>query len=468
VTDVLDADIAAFRAGLAGSVVMAGDSDYEAVRAECIWNGNIQSRPWMIVRCSSAEDVAATIAFARASGKELSVRGGGHGFSGACAADQGVMIDLGPMAEVTIDPAAMRARCGGGTRWAQLDAAAQEHGLATPGGFISHTGVAGLTLGGGMGWLTRKAGLSCDNVTAVEIVTADGRILRAAADENPDLFWAVRGGGGNFGVVTSFEFQLHREGPMVELALFFWDLDGGGAAFRAARDLVPSLPDDISMFLAGLNAPPAPFVPEEHQLKPGYAVLLVGHGSAEEHTRAVDQLRRAAPPLFEFMTPIPFVGLQQMFDESAPWGIQGYEKAVYLDELTDDAIDVIVRHMPAKASPMSFMPIFVLGGEYARRAEGDTAFGGSRSTMYVLNIAAVAPTLELLEADREWVQRMWSDLVPYAEGIGSYVNFMADYEEDRIRAAYGPDKYARLAAIKAAYDPDNVFHHNANIRPAAS
>ena len=467
-TDVLGADIAAFRASLTGRLVMADDTDYGAVRAECVWNGYIEKQPWMIVQCATAQDVAAAMAFARAAGRDLSVRGGGHGFAGSCVADDGVMIDLGPMCEVTIDPDAMRARCGGGTRWAQLDAAAQEHGLATPGGFISHTGIAGLTLGGGMGWLTKKAGLSCDNVTAVEMVTADGRILRASADENPDLFWAVRGGGGNFGVVTSFEFQLHRVGPMVELALLFWDLDGGSAALRAARDLAPTLPEDVSMFIGALNAPPAPFVPAEHQLQPGYAVVVVGFGAAEEHAAATDRLRQAAPPLFEFMTPIPYTALQQMFDESAPWGINGYEKAIYLDELTDGAIDVITRHMPLKASPMSFMPVFCLGGEYSRKDEMETAFGGSRRSCYVVNIAAIAPTRELMEADREWVRAFWSDLVPHADGVGSYVNFMAEYEQDRIVAAYGREKYEKLAALKALYDPDNVFHHNANIRPAAS
>ena len=465
-TDVIGADLETFRAGLAGRAVTQADADYDAVRAECVWNGDIDRRPWVIARCHSAADVAATIRFARAAGREIAVRGGGHGFSGSCIVEGGVMIDLGPMNQVQVDAQARRATCGGGTRWAELDAATQEHGLATPGGFISHTGVAGLTLGGGMGWLSRKAGLSCDNVVSVEIVTADGSILRASADENPELFWAVRGGGGNFGVVTSFEFALHQIGPVVQMALLFWDLDHGPAAFRAARDVIPSLPDDVTIFLAGLNAPPAPFVPEAHQLQPGYAAVVVDHGSPSDHARALDALRAGAAPLFEFATPIPHTALQQMFDESAPWGIRGYEKAIYLDELTDGAIDVIAAHLPRKTSPMSFMPIFALGGEYARKADSDNAFGGSRSTRYVVNIAAIAPTPELLEADRSWTRSFWSDLVPHAQGVGSYVNFMADYEEDRIRAAYGPDKYQRLAEVKATFDPDNVFHLNANIHPA--
>jgi len=465
--DVLAGDLESFRSGFEGRVVTGEDSDYDAVRAECVWNGAIDRRPWVIARATSAADVAAAVRFARVAGRELAVRGGGHNFSGSCIANDAVMIDLGAMCDVHVDPAAKRAVCGGGTRWSQLDAATQQHGLAAPGGFISHTGVAGLTLGGGLGWLSRKAGLSCDNLVSVELVTADGTILSASSEENADLFWAIRGGGGNFGVVTTFEFQLHEVGPIVQLGLSFWDLDHGGEAFRAARDQIGSVPDDIAIFLAALNAPPAPFVPEQYQGAPGYAVLLVGHGRTEDHAQVVAALREAAPPLFAFDTPIPFTQLQQMFDESAPWGIQGYEKAVYLDELTDAAIDVIVEHVPRKASPMSFVPMFVLGGAYAEHADAETAFGGSRQTRYVVNIAAVAPTAELLEADRAWVRAFWSDLVPHAAGVGSYVNFMSEYEQDRVVASYGAEKYDRLSQIKATYDPDNVFHLNANIRPAA-
>ena len=461
----LRANLQSFGDRFSGRVVTADDPDFDAVRAECVWNGDIDRRPWVIAQATSAADVAAAVGLAREVGRDVAVRGGGHNFSGSCIADDAVMIDLGPMCDLHVDPGTKRAVCGGGARWSQLDAATQEHGLATPGGFISHTGVGGLTLGGGMGWLTRKAGLSCDNLVSVELVTADGAVVRASADENPDLFWAVRGGGGNFGVVTTFEFQLHEVGPTVQIALSFWDLDHGPDALRAARDQVPQLPDDISVFLAALNAPPAPFVPENYQGAPGYAVLLVGHGPVEAHAQAAAALREAAPPAFAFDTPIPFTHLQQMFDESAPWGIRGYEKAVYLDELTDGAIDVIARHTPNKASPMSFMPIFVLGGNYARHSDDETAFGGRRQTRYALNIAAIAPTAELLEADREWARAFWSDLVPHADGVGSYVNFMSDFDQDRVVASYGRDKYQRLSEVKATFDPDNVFHLNVNIKP---
>jgi hypothetical protein len=465
-TDLLPSELESFRGDFTGRVVTASDSDYDAVRAECVWNGDIDRRPWVIARARSGADVAAAVRLARASGRDLTVRGGGHNFSGSSIADDAIMIDLGALNDVSVDPAARTARAGGGTRWAQLDAATQEHGLGTPGGFVSHTGIAGLTLGGGMGWLSRKAGLSCDNLLSAEVVTADGAIARASAEENPDLFWAIRGGGGNFGVVTEFEFRLHEVGPIVQLSLSFWDLDHGPDAFRAIREQVDDLPGDIAIFLGGLNAPPAPFVPEQHRGAPGYAVLLVDHGAPAVHARAVGDLRRAVAPLFTFDTPIPYVALQQMFDETAPWGIRAYEKAVYLDELTDESIDVIARHIPGKASPMSFMPTFVLGGKYAEPSEEDTAFGGSRRTRYALNIAAVAPTAEELETDRAWVRSFWADLVPSAGGTGSYVNFMSEFEEDRIVASYGAEKYQRLSQIKAKYDRTNLFHHNANIRPA--
>jgi FAD/FMN-containing dehydrogenase len=464
--DVAALDLDAFREEFGGRVVTANDTDYDTVRAECVWNGDIDRRPWVIARVSCANDVAAAVRFAKGAGREIAVRGGGHNFSGSCIADDAVMIDLGGLCDISVDPATRTARCGGGTRWAQLDAATQEHGLAAPGGFVSHTGVAGLTLGGGIGWLSRKAGLSADNVLSVEIVTADGAILEASQYKNPDLFWAVRGGGGNFGIVTEFEFKLHEVGPIVQLSLSFWDLDHGSEAFRAMRDRVASLPNDVAIFFAGFNAPLAPFVPEQFHGLPGYAVLLVDHGSPDAHRGAMESLRGAAPPLFTFDTPIPYTALQQMFDEVVPWGTRGYEKAIYLDELTDGAIDVIARHLPSKASPISFMPIFVLGGKYADPGENDTAFGGSRRTMYVLNIAAFALDAELLATDRSWVRAFWADLVPYAGGVGSYVNFMNEFEQDRILASYGSDKYGRLAEIKAKYDPANLFHLNVNIKPA--
>jgi FAD/FMN-containing dehydrogenase len=462
----LDTAIASLQGTTDGVVSLPGEPAYES--AVSIWNGAIERRPAVTVSCTTAADIAAALGFAQGNGLEVSVRGGGHNYAGHALCDGGLMIDLTPMKSVTVDAPGRRAVCGGGTTWGELDAATQEHGLAVPGGFISTTGVAGLTLGGGLGWLSRLAGLSSDNLLSAEVVTADGRILRASNDENQDLLWALRGGGGNFGVVSSFEFNLTPVGPLVHLGMFMYKPEQGRDLFRFARDYVEQLPDECGVFMAGLSAPPEPFVPEEHQLAPVYAFAIVGLGDPEAHAALIEPVRQATSPLIELVTPIPYTALQQMFNDSAPWGIRAYEKAVYLDELSDEAIEVILEHQPKKQFPLSFLPIFVLGGAYRRTAEDATAFGGSRSHTYVVNIAAAAPTPEVYETEREWVRDFWAALVPHAAGVGSYVNFMTDPEQDRVLAAYGPAKYERLAAIKAEYDPNNVFHLNANIQPAVA
>ena len=456
-------DPAGLSSALSGRVIGPGDADYDAARL--VWNGEIDRRPAAVARCVDAPDVATAIRFARDAGLDLTVRGGGHNFGGAAVSDGAVMIHLGDMSQVSVNPVACTARCGGGTTWAQLDAATQQHGLATPGGTISHTGVGGLTLGGGFGWLTHQFGLSCDNLLSATVVTADGRTVRAAADEHPDLFWALRGGGGNFGVVTDFEFGLHPVGPVVQVGLFFWDLDHGRDALRLAREITASLPEKMGALIAASNAPPAPFVPPQHHFAPGYSLVVVGFGAETDHARLVDSVRSALPPLFDLVTPMPYVAVQQMLDDAAPWGILGYEKAVYLDTLSDAAIEITLDQLPRKQSPMSFCPIFPVGGAFTAVAEEATAFGGPRQPVTAFNIAAIAPTVELLDADRSWARGFWDVLRPHAQGTGSYVNFMTEFDDDRVRATFGAAKYARLAEIKAAYDPDNVFHHNANIRP---
>jgi FAD/FMN-containing dehydrogenase len=464
-TDMTAASIDAFRNTFTGTALTSGDDNYDTARA--VWNGAIDRRPAVIARCSSAGDVAQAIKWATDNDLEIAVRGGGHNYAGHGVCDGGVMIDLSPMNQVSVDPTARRATCGGGATWEALDAATQEHGLATPGGFISHTGIGGLTLGGGVGWLTKKAGLSCDNVVGADVVTADSRIARASADENPDLFWALRGGGGNFGVVTSFEFALHEVGPMVNLGLFFWGLDKGTDALRFSRDYISTLPPDAAAFLAvALSAPPAPFVPEQYHFLTGHALLVVGLGSPEAHAAAVAPIREAVPPLFEMVTPIPYTALQQMFNEGAAWGTLGYEKALYLDELSDGALAVIAEYAPKKNSPEAFCPTFVLTGAFLDTKDDETAFGGGRIDGYLFNIAGDAQTTEAYEAGRVWVRAFWEAMRPHARGSGGYINFQSDADEDRVRSSYGPDKYARLAKVKAAWDPKNVFHLNANIRPA--
>ncbi|NUP51758.1 MAG: FAD-binding oxidoreductase [Catenulispora sp.] len=460
-SDLIGTEIPLFK----GRVVTSQDADFDTARK--VWNGVIDHCPAVIAECRDAEDVAAALAHARDRDLEVSVRGGAHNFGGNACWPDSLVVDLRAMNRVSVDPAARVARCGGGALLRELDAATQEHGLATPAGTISNTGVGGLTLGGGFGWLTHDHGMTIDNLLSAHMVLADGSSVEVSPQENADLFWAIRGGGGNFGVVTEFRFALHPVGPMVHMGLLFWALPQGAEALAVMRDTVDALPPGFGGLLAiGLNAPPAPFVPQEHHFTPGYALILAGFGTAEEHAAVVDAARAKLAPLFDFVTPMPYTALQQMLDEAAPPGILAYERALYLNSLSEDVIAVMAEYSGRKSSPMSFSPAFRMDGAYSAVPEDATAFGGSRQPGYTVNLACVAPTPELWEADRAWVREYWSALVPYARGEGSYVNFMVEADQRRILAAYGPEKYQRLAKIKAQYDPENLFRHNANIKPA--
>jgi FAD binding domain/Berberine and berberine like len=461
-TNTVSTGIEALRAAMDGRVLLPDDPEYD--RAALIWNGAIDRSPAVVARCSSAADVAAALLWAQECGMEVAVRGGGHGVSGAAVVDGGLTIDLSALTSVVVDPVARRARCGGGTSLAQLDAACQEHGLAVPAGTVSHTGVAGLTLGGGFGWLSPMAGLSIDNLISAEVVLVDGRVVRASEHEYPDLFWALRGGGGNFGVVTEFEFRLHPVGPLVNVGMFFFGVDRAEEAIRLGRDVLTKLPRNAGGGMVGSNAPPAPFVPEEVHFAPGVALMVIGLGTADEHAALLAPLRAAAP-LFELVTPMPYTALQQMLDETAPWGVHGYSKGLYLDELTDEAVDVIAGTLRAKTSPMSMLLVFPLGGAYGDVPDDATAWGGSRSAKYAAVIDAIVPDPQMFAAERQWARSAWDAVLPFASGIGSYVNMMSEFDEDRVRASYGA-KYERLAMIKTVYDPGNVLRANANIKPA--
>jgi FAD binding domain/Berberine and berberine like len=452
------------RADMNGPVIVAEDGDFDGARR--VWNAEIDRYPAAIARCESAADVAAAVTFARANRLDVSVRGGAHNTAGTAVSDNGLMIDLSQLNDVTINPDARRASVGGGALMADLDAAAQAHGLATPAGLISHTGVGGLTLGGGMGWLTRLYGLSIDNLVGAEVVTAAGEVLAVSEDEHPDLFWAIRGGGGNFGVVTRFEFRLHEVDPTVQLGMFFWPLEQGADVLRLARDVVANLPADINAVIGAINAPPAPFVPEEHQLAPGYVLVLTGFGSAA-HEEIVADIRRRLPPLFDLVTPIPYVALQQMLDEANAWGSFAYEKGTYIEDLSDAIIDVLTARVSAKTSPQSTVLLYRLDGAYSAVADDATAFSGGRSPRFAVFIIGMAPDAAGLALERRWVTGLWDALQPHSISTGDgYVNGTTDYTADRVRGSYGPRKYERLARIKAEYDPDNVFHVNANIVPA--
>jgi len=451
------------RAAMAGVVFTPEHPDYD--QARLLWNADADRRPEVVARCSSAADVVAALRYAQAEGLEIAVRCGAHSMSGQSGVDGGLVIDLSGMREVAVDPELRRARAGGGALISDLDAATQAHGLAVPTGMVGHTGIGGLTLGGGMGWLTRQAGLACDNLESVEIVVADGRVLRASAEENPDLFWAVRGGGGNFGVVTEFEYRLHEVGPMIQFALLFWEVERGTEALRAIREAVAGLPRSCNVIVGGLSAPPAPFVPAEHRFKAGFALMIAGFGDPGEHAMVVDRLRGALPPLFDTVTPMPYTALNQMFDQANCWGQYYYEKSTRYTELTDDVIDVMVTHLSRRTSPMSVMLSYRLAEAYCEADPEATAFGGTRDPQYATFVVAVASDGDALAAERTWARGLLDALQPFAMDAGTYVNGMTEQEDHRVRAAYGA-KYERLARIKAEYDPGNVLHRNINIKPA--
>ncbi len=357
--------LGARRATLNGPAIDRHDSAFD--RARRVWNGDIDRRPAVIVPCASPGDVAAAIAFAREQGLEIAVRCGAHSLAGWSSVDDGVVIDLSPLDQIAVEPGAKRVRVGGGALSGDVGAATQAHGLAVPVGLVSHTGVGGLTLGGGMGWLTRLGGLTIDNLVSAQVVTADGRVLRADENENPDLFWAVRGGGGNFGVVTEFEFRLHEVGPIVHLGFLFWGLAEGPEVLRLAGEVIPALPRELNVLIAGLNAPPAPFVPQENQLEPGYALLVTGFGSSDQHAEVMARIRDALPPRFAFVDSMPYVALQQMFDdESDAWGFHHcYAESTFIGDLSGEAIEVVAEHLPAKSSPLSSLYFYRLDEAYS-------------------------------------------------------------------------------------------------------
>jgi FAD/FMN-containing dehydrogenase len=451
------------RASLSGTVVTPEDPGYDEARR--VWNADIDRRPAVLVYCATTEDVATAVSFARGSSLEMSVRSGAHSMAGMCVGDAGIVIDLSRMNDVEVNPEARRATVGGGALLRDLDAATQIHGLAVPSGEIGHTGVAGITLGGGMGWLTRQHGLTIDNLVSATVVLADGRVVRAAADENPDLFWAIRGGGGNFGIVTEFEFALHEVGPQIDLAMLFYGMDRAADALRMARGVIPDLPPDVSFQVVALHAPPEPFVPDEHHSRLVFALVAVGFGGEESHRGVVDRLRSALPPLFELVTPMPYTALQQMFDEGFAWGAHAYEKSLYLEAFTDEAVDVIVERAADMVSPMSAVHFFALGGAFSAADEASTAFSGGRSPRLCTFIIGMAPDAGAQSAERAWVRGFFDALAPHAMGTGAYVNALGGDDAHRVPSAYGT-KYPRLQRIKAAYDPENVFHRNTNILPA--
>ena len=456
------ADLECLRGFLHGPLILPGDEGYDEARS--IWNGAIDRRPACIARCTGVADVVAAVRFARDTGVEVAVRGGGHNVAGTATCDDGIVIDLSDLRAVWVDPTSRTARVQGGALWGDVDRETQVHGLATTGGIVSHTGVAGLTLGGGIGWLMRKHGLAVDNLLGADVVTAEGEMLRVSEDEHPDLFWALRGGGGNFGVVTSFDFRLHTVGPDVLAGPILWDAADTDKVLRFYREFVRDAPDELGTVVRFGTAPPLPVIPEDLHWRPVVIVASCYAGPMEEAEGVLRPLRAFGAPLLDLVAATPYVDHQSGIDSTVRHGWNYYWKSTYLPELSDDLVDVITEHAFAASSPRSYAAVFHLGGAVGRVSEGDTAFG-NRHVSHAMTLDAVwRPGEEYGDRDMAWTRRFFASLDRFRDGV--YVNFLgADEEPDRVREAYGDAVYDRLANVKAKYDPDNVFHHNQNIGP---
>ncbi|HSC16855.1 MAG TPA: FAD-binding oxidoreductase [Gammaproteobacteria bacterium] len=448
--------------GFGGRLIGADDVDYDVARA--VWNGAVDRRPRLIARCVGTADVVAALRFAREQHLEIAIRGGGHNVAGTAVCDGGIVIDLSAMRAVRVDPAGRKAWVQGGALWGDVDRETQAHGLATTGGIVSHTGVGGLTLGGGVGWLMRKHGLTVDNLLAADVVTADGELLHASEARHSDLFWALRGGGGNFGVVTSFEFRLHPVGPTVLAGPILWDASEAVDVLRFYRDFIRSAPDELGTVVRFGAVPPLPVVPEHLHWRP---VVMLGTcfcGPTEHGERVVRPLRAFKTPLLDLVGPTSYAGFQSALDSTVAHGWSYYWKSTHLPNLSDDLIEVIAKHAFSCSSPRSYVAMFHLHGAVSRVAEGATAFGNRRAAHAITLDGVWRPGEDFGDRDTAWARAFFDALGRFREGV--YVNFLAgDEEPGRIREAYGDSIYDRLIDVKTAYDPDNVFRHNQNIRP---
>ena len=447
---------------LRGRLIIRGDADFDEARA--VYNAMIDKRPAAIAECRDSVDVIAAVRFARAHGLEVSVRGGAHNAAGLGVWDDALVIDLSRMRGVRVDPERRTVRVEGGATWGDVDHATVGFGLATPSGFIASTGVGGLTLGGGTGYLTRRYGLTIDNLLSADVVLADGRLVTASEETHPDLFWALRGGGGNFGVVTSFEFRCHPVGEAgtVIAGPVLYDLADAGEVMRWYRDLLPSLPEDLNGWLGLITVPPAAPFPEELWGRKACAIVWCYTGPHDQADTVLEPVRSFGDPLIVGLHPMPFSVLQSAFDALYPAGLQWYWRADVFETISDEAIAVHERYGAALPTGHSTMHLYPIDGAAARPAPDATAFP-YRSGGWSGVIVGVDPDPANNEAISSWAKEYWAALHPTSAG-GAYVNFLMDEGTDRVRAAYG-DNYDRLARVKATYDPGNFFHINQNIRP---
>jgi FAD/FMN-containing dehydrogenase len=461
VSRIDSAAVDALGADLRGKAILPGQAGYDQART--VWNAMIDRKPAVVVRCLGAADVVRSIRFAREHDLALAVRGGGHNIAGNAVCDGGLLVDLSPTRSVWVDSMSGRARVGPGATLADFDREAQAFGLATPLGINSTTGVAGLTLGGGFGWLSRKYGLTVDNLLSADVVTAGGELLRASEDDNFDLFWALRGGGGNFGIVTSFEFRLHKVGPGLLSGLIVFPFEGARDVLAGYRDFVAGAPDELSVWAVLRKAPPLPFLPADIHGREVLVLALLYAGDPEEGRRFLEPLRRLGAPAGEAVGVQPFVAWQSAFDPLLQPGARNYWKSHDFTELADPAIEQIVRYAGELPSPHCEIFVGHLGGAINRLPVESTAYP-HRDAEFVLNVHSRWEDPEEDDACISWARRLFTDLAPYATG-GVYVNFMTEDEQARIRAAYGGN-YTRLLEMKRKYDPGNVFRINQNIAPA--
>ncbi len=441
-----------------GQLVRPGDPTYDEHRK--VWNGSISRFPALIARCAGVADVIAAVRFAKERGLLVAVRGGGHSFPGVSVCDGGIVIDLSLMKGIRVDPEARTARAQAGVLLGELDRETQAFGLGVPAGIVTHTGLSGLTLGGGLGWLMRKYGLTIDQLLSVDLITAEGEFVKASQTENPDLFWGVRGGGGNFGIVTDFEFRLNPMGPIVLAGPIFWPIEESPNVLRFYRDWISDAPDELTTIVVHRKAPPLPFVPPELHGQLIVSVACCYAGPVEEGEKVLRPLKTFRFPVLDRCEPKPFVDHQAMFDPSFPHGRWYYLRSCDVAELTDDVIDITVEHSMRISSPLTAFPIWHLGGAMGRVGADETAFNG-RSAGHTFNISGITETAEGFDAEREWARDFWSALQPYHTSV--YVNFLMDEGDERIRQAYGAKKYDQLKALKRRYDPDNFFRLNQNI-----
>jgi hypothetical protein len=453
--DVIDQ----FRGQFRGELITPEDGRYEDTRK--VYNAMISRKPRIIAQCADVADVMTAVRFGKEQGLPVSIRGGGHNAGGLGVCDDGLVIDLSPIRYVHVDPASRTVRVGGGSKWSDVDHATHAFGLAVPSGIISSTGVGGLTLGGGLGHLTRRYGLTIDSLLAADVVLADGTFVVASPEENSDLFWAIRGGGGNFGVVTSFLFQGHPihtvcAGPML------WEMDQAADIMGWYREFILQAPHEINGFFAFMTVPPGPPFPEELHLKKMCGIVWCYTGSPEEAAEILAPIRTYRPPAFEFFAPMPYPMLQGMFDGLYPPGLQWYWKANFVKELSDEAIAVNIEHGAKMPTMLSSMHLYPVNGAAHKTGRNETSFS-YRDASWSQVIVGVDPDPANIGSITEWAWGYWNDLRPHSAG-GAYVNFMMEEGDDRVRATYR-DNYDRLAAVKEKYDPGNFFRVNQNIHP---